>query len=99
MNEMSAELRQKLPPTDSRLRPDQRALENGDLKFASSEKQRIEEKQRSMRKAREKAREKWKPRYFEEEADPATGEKSFRYVRDYWEDRRQGNWEHLHEIF
>ena len=34
----------ELPPTDSRFRPDQRALENGDFKLAAVEKNRIEEK-------------------------------------------------------
>ena len=96
---MSDELRERLPPTDSRLRPDQRALENGDLKAASTEKHRIEEKQRSMRKEREKRGEKWRARYFEEEEDSKTGEKSFRYVRDYWADRKTGNWGHLENIF
>jgi hypothetical protein len=33
-----------LPPTDSRLRPDQRALENGDLKLAAEVKNMLEEK-------------------------------------------------------
>jgi hypothetical protein len=37
-------LRKYLPPTDSRLRPDQRALEEGDIKLAAAEKQRLEEK-------------------------------------------------------
>jgi Oxysterol-binding protein len=39
-----------LPPTDSRFRPDQRALENGELDKASAEKVRLEEKQRARRK-------------------------------------------------
>lgn len=43
-------LRGKLPPTDSRFRPDQRALENGDFELASQEKHRLEVKQRAVRK-------------------------------------------------
>lgn len=38
--------------TDSRLRPDIRKLENGDLDGAIAEKNRLEEKQREARKAR-----------------------------------------------
>jgi Oxysterol-binding protein len=34
----------QLPPTDTRFRPDQRALENGDFKVAAAEKSRLEEK-------------------------------------------------------
>ena len=41
---------EKLPPTDSRLRPDQRHLENGEYEEAYKEKLRLEEKQRMVRK-------------------------------------------------
>lgn len=40
-------------PTDSRLRPDQRLMENGRWDEANAEKQRLEEKQRLSRKKRE----------------------------------------------
>jgi len=43
-----------LPPTDSRFRPDQRALENGNYEVASNEKHRLEEKQRAVRRLMEK---------------------------------------------
>lgn len=49
LNHLPASLKPKLPPTDSRLRPDQRALEEGNLKLAAEEKIRLEEKQRRMR--------------------------------------------------
>ncbi|XP_041088445.1 oxysterol-binding protein 1 isoform X2 [Polyodon spathula] len=52
-------------PTDSRLRPDQRLMENGRWDEANSEKQRLEEKQRAVRRKRES--EAVKP---EEDADP-----------------------------
>ena len=48
-------------PTDSRKRPDQRLLEDGLVDEASSEKYRLEEKQRAARKKREAKKEKWKP--------------------------------------
>ncbi|PRQ49432.1 putative oxysterol-binding protein [Rosa chinensis] len=40
---------QKLPPTDSRLRPDQRHLENGEYEKANAEKKRLERRQRMVR--------------------------------------------------
>ncbi|ORY88959.1 Oxysterol-binding protein-domain-containing protein [Leucosporidium creatinivorum] len=40
-----------LAPTDSRLRPDQLAMERGDIDEAEATKKRVEEKQRSKRKA------------------------------------------------
>lgn len=50
--------------TDSRLRPDVRCLENGDLEGAIAEKTRLEEKQRDTRKARKskKGSDDWQPR-------------------------------------
>lgn len=45
--------RRFFPKTDSRLRPDERALENGDYSLASSEKDRIEKSQRQRRKENE----------------------------------------------
>ena len=54
MNYMPKKVERVIPPTDSRRRPDQRALENGDIKLATSEKGRLEEKQRLVRKYMEK---------------------------------------------
>lgn len=45
-------LLRELPPTDSRLRPDQRELELGHTEEATSEKLRLEEKQRETRRIR-----------------------------------------------
>lgn len=50
-------------PTDSRLRPDIRKLEVGDIDGAALEKTRLEEKQRDSRKAMKSKKEEWKPRY------------------------------------
>jgi hypothetical protein len=44
MNYLHKKLREEIPHTDTRLRPDQRALENGDFALASKEKIRLEEK-------------------------------------------------------
>lgn len=41
-------VKEKLPPTDSRLRPDQRHLENGEYDKANSEKLRLEMRQRMV---------------------------------------------------
>nr|XP_043627814.1 oxysterol-binding protein-related protein 2A isoform X2 [Erigeron canadensis] len=46
LNELTSGLKEKLPPTDSRLRPDQRHLENGEYDMANSEKLRLETRQR-----------------------------------------------------
>lgn len=57
---------EEVAPTDSRRRPDQRLMEDGHWDEANAEKQRLEEKQRSSRRERE--REAVKP-----PASPQTG--------------------------
>jgi len=54
LNYLPSQMIKHLPPTDSRLRPDQRALENGDLKLAAELKNMLEEKQRAVRRYHEK---------------------------------------------
>jgi len=57
-----------LPPTDCRARPDQRAMEHGDLELAESEKLRLEQMQRNRRAERAEYRIKtFKPKWFKEQ--------------------------------
>lgn len=63
----------RVPPTDSRLRPDQRLMENGQWDEADKEKQRLEEKQRKARREREARHEEWTPRWFEVRRDRVSG--------------------------
>ncbi|KAJ9166617.1 hypothetical protein P3X46_021338 [Hevea brasiliensis] len=92
LNELTPGLKEKLPPTDSRLRPDQRHLENGEFEMANLEKLRLEQRQRQARKMQESG---WKPRWFVKDK----GSDSYRYVGGYWEARQQGNWESCPDIF
>lgn len=64
LNYMTDSLKERLPHTDSRLRPDQRALENGDTELAVSEKHRLEEAQRLKRREHEKNGTDHVPAYF-----------------------------------
>lgn len=48
------EREEEVAPTDSRRRPDQRLMEEGHWDEANAEKQRLEEKQRSSRRERER---------------------------------------------
>jgi hypothetical protein len=67
LNEIEPYMKEKnsICKTDSRFRTDIRRLENGDIEGAVSEKNRLEEKQREMRKSRKskKGEDDWKPRY------------------------------------
>ncbi|XP_053383205.1 oxysterol-binding protein-related protein 1-like isoform X3 [Mercenaria mercenaria] len=61
LNELKDYMLDKLPPTDSRLRPDVRILEEGNIDLAGEEKNRLEEKQRAARRERKKRRDEWTP--------------------------------------
>ena len=50
MGVLTEELRAKLPPTDSRFRPDLKAWEVSNIELATSEKYRLEQNQRKRRK-------------------------------------------------
>ena len=99
LNNTSPELEELLPATDSRLRPDLRALENGEVKLAATEKHRLEEKQRVQRKEREKKGEEFVPAYFIEAEDELTGETSYQFTKRYWSDRATGVWSTPRDIF
>jgi len=51
LNEITPNIKPYLPATDSRLRPDQRAMEEGDIDTAEELKQKLEQAQRARRKA------------------------------------------------
>ncbi|CAI4212238.1 unnamed protein product [Parascedosporium putredinis] len=64
----------RLPPTDARLRPDQRLAEQGNLDEAEDWKVRLEEAQRARRRVLEENGEEHKPRWFVKVADGAEGD-------------------------
>ncbi|TYJ36134.1 hypothetical protein E1A91_A05G287100v1 [Gossypium mustelinum] len=92
LNELTPGLKEKLPPTDSRLRPDQRYLENGEYEMANSEKLRLEQRQRQARNMQERG---WKPRWFAKDKNSD----SYRYIGGYWEAREQRKWDSCPDIF
>ena len=59
LNALNSQLVKFLPPTDSRLRPDQRAFEMGDVQRAQSLKSQLEQKQRDRKKGGIEQRAKW----------------------------------------
>jgi hypothetical protein len=83
---LDEELELVLPPTDSRLRGDLRALTTLDMKIASKEKNKIEEKQRLKRRERDASGHKWSPAYFKKVPDDKF-EYRWEYVGNYWEER------------
>ncbi|KAJ8395020.1 hypothetical protein AAFF_G00039710 [Aldrovandia affinis] len=92
LNEMDKDMEGIIPKTDCRLRPDIRAMENGDIDLASEEKKRLEEKQRAARKIRSKSDEEWKtrnpalgPRWFHQGPNPHVGSQDWLYSSGYWD--------------
>ena len=88
-----------LPPTDSRLRKDQRLVEKRLMDLANKEKDRLEENQRKRHKKLEEEKIKYQPVYFSEVFDEKLNEYMYIFNGEYWEDRKNGNYSKLHDIF
>ena len=103
VNEITPIEEGKVAPTDSRLRPDQRAAEQGNIDAAEVLKAKLEEAQRERRKVLEEKGEDWTPKWFtkveglegysEEVWKPRTGKDG------YWEERAKGEWKSVEPIF
>uniref|UniRef100_A0A671NL19 Oxysterol-binding protein n=1 Tax=Sinocyclocheilus anshuiensis TaxID=1608454 RepID=A0A671NL19_9TELE len=86
MNELTPDLKPLLPPTDTRLRPDQRLLEEGKIEETDKKKDEVEEKQRERRKILAKRGEEHIPRFFRKTLD-AAGKEVWLYNGTYWKIR------------
>ena len=93
-------LHNEIAPTDTRWRPDQRCLENGELKEAAKFKDMLEEKQRAVRRWREHNEIEYKPSYFQEEKNEYDDLTYFRYNYKYWEEEREKkDWSRLPDLY
>jgi len=104
-NHVDEKLRPWLAPTDSRLRPDQRAMEEGRYDDAATEKNRLEENQRARRKVREAQGQDFTPAWFAKARCEVTGEDYWKFNGRYWEQRDKAGrgdpkaWEGLEPIY
>lgn len=101
LNEITEIEKGKIPPTDSRLRPDQRAHERGDLDDAEIWKTKLEEKQRVRRKEKEDVGEAHRPRWFVRVEGGDEGEEVWKLrsgKEGYWEERAKGSWTGVEDI-
>ncbi|XP_066882483.1 oxysterol-binding protein-related protein 6 isoform X18 [Kogia breviceps] len=87
LNELDPVLKDLLPPTDARFRPDQRFLEEGNLEAAAAEKQRVEELQRSRRRYMEDNKLEHTPKFFKKVID-ANQREAWVSNDTYWELRK-----------
>ncbi|KAK6745322.1 hypothetical protein RB195_011819 [Necator americanus] len=96
-------------PTDSRLRPDQRLMEEGRWDEANKIKLQLEERQRTVRRKREAEMEKamqqglsyeeYQPKWFQKTQDELTGTLLHKYMGTYWECKEKGDWSGCPSIF
>lgn len=95
--------------SDSRLRPDQRLMEEGRWDQANAEKQRLEEKQRAVKRRREaqaadaldqgREYEGYQPQWFTQRRNSVTGEINYVYKGGYWEAKEQQDWSMSPDVF
>ncbi|XP_040928866.1 oxysterol-binding protein-related protein 3-like [Betta splendens] len=83
LNELESMLRPFLPPTDTRFRPDQRLLEEGNIDGAEEQKQRIEQLQRERRKVLQDNSMTHQPRFFKKSKDDTWVSNNL-----YWDQRK-----------
>lgn len=99
LNYITPELKARIPHTDSRLRPDQRAYENGESQLAAKLKDKLEVAQRARRKIHEQNGTDHIPAYFELADHHITGERYWKFNGKYWEDREKQDWSRLIHIY
>ncbi|KAJ5807527.1 ATP12 ATPase F1F0-assembly protein [Penicillium robsamsonii] len=99
LNALPEGLKEWLPPTDTRLRPDQRAMEDGEYDLAADEKHRVEEKQRAKRRDRDANGDVYEPQWFVRDKCAVTGEGFWAHNGKYWESRESHDWSRSEDIF
>ena len=100
MNYFPKRLQNVVATTDTRRRQDQRALENGDMKTAALEKERLENRQRTFRKYNEALGKHHEPRYFTKYRNLNDDQDYWKYNNLYFEkDRLNQDWSSLPDIF
>ena len=99
LNNLTEEMKNVIPPTDSRFRPDQRLMEYQDIDKAGDEKHRLEEEQRARAKKYKEEGFIPRPLYFDETYDDLTGELIYKYKGNYWEMRNKHQFNDLPKLF
>ncbi|XP_036931534.1 oxysterol-binding protein-related protein 3 isoform X2 [Acanthopagrus latus] len=90
LNELQPSFKLLLPPTDTRLRVDQRLLEEGNLEAAEEQKQRIEQLQRDRRRVLEENNSTHEPKFFRKSKDDTWVSNN-----TYWELRKDPDFSHI----
>ena len=96
-------------PTDSRLRSDQRLMEEAKWDEANDVKAKLEDKQRMTRRIREEEAERaaaegrpyipYEPAWFKKSKDPITGNLMHIYNNEYWSCKERQDWSRCPNIY
>ena len=100
LNEILPRDKDMMPPTDSRWRPDQRAVEEGEVDRAEILKGKLEEGQRERRRVMDEEGSEHQPMWFTK-VEGLEGEEvwNLRTGKDgYWEQRIKGQWKGVNNI-
>ena len=90
LNLLNDNLKKILPKTDSRLRPDQREYENGNIEEATKLRKIIEDKQRARHKKFDEEKIIYEPIYFNNLYSSVSCDFVYIYKGNYFEDRNKG---------
>ncbi len=90
------EMEPNVAPTDSRLRPDQRLMEETHFDKADEKKLYLEQKQRNRLKMFDREPE---PIWFEKQFDPYTKEERYVYKNEYWGCKARQDWRKCPDLF
>ncbi|XP_022249828.1 oxysterol-binding protein-related protein 3-like isoform X2 [Limulus polyphemus] len=89
LNELDSDIANFLPPTDTRFRPDQRLLEEGNVSAAESAKMQLEQSQRERRKKREEEGIEYIPMWFSRKDEDEERKEEWTFNNSYWELRNK----------
>lgn len=93
LNQLLPGQAETLPPSDTRLRPDQRLLEEARVDSAEAEMMRLVEKQRQARAEMEAAGTEWQPLWFAPDGD------SWAFKGDYWDAKEKRDWANVPQLW
>lgn len=88
-NNLTLNMLTYLPSSDSRLRTDIRAYENRQIELAESEKNRLEQRQKEIKRQMVLQQKEWIPKWF---ANTTVDDMKYRYNYKYWKCRADGQW-------
>lgn len=102
LNKITPLEKDQIPPTDSRLRPDIRYYEQGNVESAEKTKLELEEAQRQRRKELEMKKEQYKPFFFTHVGGDTPDSGEWVYVngdKSYWNRRKNNDWNDLPKLW